>query len=225
MSKFFIINSETISEFFPIGVPVVWSTSGTNVENDDVLIGYNNRTQQFHCYYQAIKDASDVKLVKLLDTVQGVNLKDISNFLIKYLGSIMSPVSICEIDEALGIKLLKALYSAKCPIEVTSKHTTLLNYYKLLSTDVRIDWYTKYCKLKNYSDFYTSILTTDDNRKKQHSKNLADCVGEISGKRNIFEIDGESDISKIYEKVLNSDWNDKRKSKKKVQVMEKQVPL
>ena len=114
MSNFFVINSETISEFFPIGVPVALSTIGiemNSIENDGVLIGYNNRKQQFHCHYKVQKDDKGVKLVKQLDKVQGVSMKDISNFPSKYLSSILSPMSICEIDEKLGIKLLKILYS------------------------------------------------------------------------------------------------------------------
>ena len=140
MCKFFIINSETISEFLPVGIPVSLSTTGvdiSSIENDDVLIGYNNRKQQFHCHYQVIKDASSVNLVKQLDKTQGVSIEDVSNFIGKYLSSILSPMSICEIDEALGIKLLKALYSAKCPIEAKRKRPTLLDTYKSLDLEKR----------------------------------------------------------------------------------------
>ena len=114
MSKFFIINTEAISEFLPVGISVSLSTTGvdlSSIENDDVLIGYNNRTQQFHCHYQAIKDDSGVKLVKQLDKKHSINIKDISNFPSTTLSSILSPMSICIINEALGVKLLKILYS------------------------------------------------------------------------------------------------------------------
>ena len=140
MCKFFIINSETISEFLPVGIPVSLSTTGvdiSSIENDDVLIGYNNRKQQFHCHYQVIKDASGVKLVKQLDKIHGVSIEDVSNFIGKYLSSILSPMSICEIDEALGIKLLMSLYRGKCPIKATNKHTTLLDVYKSIDLEKR----------------------------------------------------------------------------------------
>lgn len=115
MCKFFIINSESISEFLPVGISISLSTMGvdiSSIENDDILIGYNNRTQQFHCHYQVQKDNTGlIKLVKQLDKVRGVNLKDVSNFPSMYLSFILSPMSICEIDKKLGIKLLKILYS------------------------------------------------------------------------------------------------------------------
>lgn len=177
MSKFFIINTETISEFLPIGVPAVFSTIGaemTAVEDNDVLIGYNNLKNHFHCHYQAVKDDSSLKLVKQLDKVLGVVLKDMPEFPSRYLGAIISPMSICKIDDVLGIKLLKGLYNARCPIETQCKHVTLLDIYKTLDLDKRIKIFKNYLNdsgLKSIDkyllyiqpDCFTSILSEYEN--------------------------------------------------------------
>lgn len=188
MSKFFIINTGTISEFFPIGVPVTLSATGIDmsaIEDNDVLIGYNNLKNQFHCHYQAVIDDASVKLVKQLDKVHGVVLKDIPGFPSKYLSSIMSPISICEIDEALGIKLLKGLYSARCPIEATNKpitkHITLLDVYKSLDINKREDVFQNFIRSKGVNDGTIKIYLNNIQ---------PDCFNDILEKheKNIFNV-------------------------------------